>query len=145
MKTYRRWAALIGCAFFPALLIPGAAFADESSPAAQQTQGVWQKHEYEFAYFGFTTTYSCDGLADKIRVLLIAAGARNDAKSRPGACASGLGRPDKFARAYLTFYTRGPDGGGNGSNSQAPPGAWRAVAFSDRSPRELGVGDCELI
>jgi hypothetical protein len=40
---------------------------------------------------GFTSTYSCDGLADKIKVLLIAAGARRDSKSRPGACASGFG------------------------------------------------------
>jgi hypothetical protein len=145
MKTYRRWAALIGCAFLPALLIPGAAFADESSPAVQQTQGVWQKHEYEFAYFGFTTTYSCDGLADKIRVLLIAAGARNDAKSQPGACASGFGRPDKFARAHLTFYTLGPGDAGSGSDGQALPGTWRPVAFSSRSPRELHLGDCELV
>jgi hypothetical protein len=144
MKTSRRWAARFGCALLPVLLISRAGLADESSPVPQQ-QGVWQMHEYDFAYFGFTSTYSCDGLADKIRLLLIAAGARNDAKSRPGACASGFGRPDKFARAYLTFYTLAPDDGVSGTNGQAVAGSWRAVAFSDRSPRELHVGDCELV
>jgi hypothetical protein len=144
MKASRRWTALIGCAVFPALLICRAALAD-SSAAAPQEPGVWQKHEYNFAYFGFTSTYSCDGLADKIRLLLIAAGARSDAKSLPGACASGFGRPDKFARAYLTFYTLAPGDGGNASGGQAVAGSWRPVAFSDRSPRELHVGDCELV
>ena len=57
---------------------------------------------------GFTSTYSCDGLADKLKVILLAAGARADVKSQPGACASGFGRPDKFARADLTFYTLAP-------------------------------------
>ncbi len=94
---------------------------------------------------GFTSTYSCDGLADKIKVLLIAAGARPDAKSRAGACASGFGRPDKFARAYLIFYTLAP------ASSIAPEGGkpvaavWKPVSFAYRSPRELGNGDCELI
>ena len=57
---------------------------------------------------GFTTTYSCDGLADKLRMLLLAAGARADVKSQPGACAAPFGRPDKFARADLTFSTLAP-------------------------------------
>src|SRR5882762_4251804 len=73
-------------------------FADEPS-ATEATQGVWQKHEYSFQFLGFTSTYSCDGLASKLKTLLIASGARPDAKARAGACASGFGRPDKFARA----------------------------------------------
>jgi hypothetical protein len=94
---------------------------------------------------GFTSTYSCDGLADKIKVLLIAAGARRDAKSRPGACASGFGRPDKFARADLTFYTLAPPADGTSPDGKWVDGIWRPVSFSARSPRELGTGDCELV
>jgi hypothetical protein len=119
------------------------AFASESS-AANPEQGVWQKHEYSFQFLGFTTTYSCDGLASKLKVLLIAAGARADAKSTSGACARGYGAPDKFARAYLTFYTLAPVA--NGENSSPPTnGVWRQVALADRSPRELRLGDCELV
>jgi hypothetical protein len=119
------------------------ALAGETAAAAAE-QGVWQKHEYSFQYFGFTTTYSCDGLASKLRVLLIAAGARADAKSTSGACVRGYGNPDKLARANLKFYTLEPVGNGKNAN---PPigGVWRPVRFADRSPREVAPGDCELI
>jgi hypothetical protein len=145
MNTICKWAALLACALLPALLASGAVFADEGSPATAPELGVWQKHEYSFAYLGFTSTYSCDGLADKLKLLLIAAGARKDAKSQPGACASGFGRPDKFARASLTFYTLAPAGGAGSSDTQSVAGIWRQVAINDRSPRELRVGDCELV
>jgi hypothetical protein len=118
-------------------------FADGASPPAAVEAGVWQKHEYSFAFMGFTTTYSCDGLAGKLKTLLIASGARPDAKSRPGACASGFGRPDKFARADLTFYTLAPAG----SDKSAAPtidGVWNPVAVAARKPRDLARGDCEL-
>jgi hypothetical protein len=145
MNTIPRWAALFACALLPALLASSAVFADDASSAAATEPGVWQKHEYNFAYLGFTSTYSCDGLADKLKLLLIAAGARKDAKSQSGACASGFGRPDKFARASLTFYTLAP--GGSGASPDSPPvaGTWRPIAINDRSPRELRVGDCELV
>jgi hypothetical protein len=119
------------------------ALAGESS-AADTGQGVWQKHENSFQFLGFTTTYSCDGLASKLKVLLIAAGARADAKSISDGCSRGYGVPDKFARANLTFYTLAPVV--NGENSGAPiNGVWRSVAFADRSPREVRLGDCELV
>jgi hypothetical protein len=119
------------------------AFAGETS-VAEAGQGVWQKHEYTFQFLGFTTTYSCDGLASKLKVLLIAAGARADAKSNSGACSRGYGTPDKFARAYLIFYALAPVG--TADSVTAPiNGVWRSEALGDRSPREVRLGDCELV
>jgi hypothetical protein len=126
-----------------AALLAGDAFADGAAPAALQP-GVWQKHEYSFAYMGFTSTYSCDGLASKLRILLIASGARADAKARTGACASGFGRPDKFARADLTFYTLSPASADSPAGSPVD-GAWIPVALAYRQPSELDRGDCELV
>jgi hypothetical protein len=120
-----------------------AAFASEPS-AADSEHGVWQKHEYSFQYFGFTTTYSCDGLASKLKALLIAAGARADAKSTSGACVRGYGTPDKFSRANLKFYTLAPVGNGENA-SPSVSGVWRSVRIANRSPREIALGDCELI
>src|SRR5258708_7600722 len=139
-----RWklTAVVGCALLVSLLISRTSSADE--PSAREP-GVWQKHEYSFVFLGFTSTYSCDGLADKIKVLLMAAGARHDAKSFPGACARGFGEPDKFARANLTFYTLAPNGTDKSSGSKQVDGVWRPVTFADRSPRELSTGDCELV
>jgi hypothetical protein len=112
--------------------------------AATQDQGVWVKHDANFQFLGFTTTYSCDGLADKLKILLVAAGARGDAKAISGACSSGYGRPDKFAAARLIFYTLEAVASADSTNAPVS-GVWRSVAFSDRSPRELRLGDCELV
>jgi hypothetical protein len=124
-----------------ALCLSTASVADDSAPAGGP--GTWQSHKYTFQFMGFTSTYSCDGLADKLRIVLLAAGARSDAKSTPGACASGFGRPDKFARADLTFYTLTP--ADPGAATGGVPGVWRPVTFAARQPRELGLGDCELM
>ena len=156
--------AVSGATWLPCLGTPGAAIADAPSPAPAHVAASWQKHQYSFQYMGFTSTYSCDGLADKLKVLLLAAGARADAKTQPGACAAGYGRPDKFARADLTFYTLQPlEAGvvkdlGAADETRAPnahPPApvqtkpvvaiWRPVVFAAFSPREIRVGDCELV
>ena len=147
MNTRWKMAAVLGCILFSALLGSRTSLAD---PPSAGEPGVWQKHQYSFTFMGFTSTYSCDGLASKLRLLLIASGARHDAKARAGACASGFGRPDKFARADLTFYTLAP--GQTGAVSGATPigatpvdGIWQPVSLADRSPRELSTGDCELV
>jgi hypothetical protein len=145
MNTRWKLAAALGCILFSALLGSRTSLADTPSTGEP---GIWQKHEYSFTFMGFTSTYSCDGLATKLRLLLIASGARHDAKARAGACASGFGRPDKFARADLTFYTLIPAGAVSDATSMgATPvdGIWRPVALADRSPRELSRGDCELV
>jgi hypothetical protein len=141
MNTLWKSAATMAGALLTALLLSQMSAAEESSI---HEPGVWQKHEYSFTFMGFTSTYSCDGLADKLRLLLLAAGARADAKARAGACASGFGRPDKFARADLTFYTLAP-GGTDASEVKPVDAIWRPVTFADHSPRDLGTGDCELI
>jgi len=140
MKSLRML-VVTGMALFYGAGAPRSAFADDASASAGP--GVWQKHAYTLQFMGFTTTYSCDGLADKVKVLLIAAGARPDSKSQPGVCSRGWGRPDKFAQANLTFYTLVP---ADSSAGGAPVnGTWRPVVFAVRSPREVGTGDCELI
>jgi hypothetical protein len=144
MNTRWKLAALAGIVLGAALLVPRTSLGDEPAAAAPDV-GVWQKHEYSFRYMGVTSTYSCDGLAGKLKLLLIAAGARHDAKSQAGACASGFGRPDKFASATLTFYTLAPVGADNPAGAKQVNAVWRPVALSARSPRELALGDCEIV
>jgi hypothetical protein len=124
--------------------LPGAS-ARAGDTASAGSSGAWQSHKYSFQFMGFTSTYSCDGLADKLRTLLLAAGARGDLKSQAGACASGFGRPDKFARADLTFATLAPLEGDAAPDAKPVNGVWRAVSFTSFSPRTLRVGDCELV
>jgi len=135
--------SVVACALAIALLSSAPAGADDA--ASPPAPGTWQSHKYSFQFMGFTSTYSCDGVADKLRLLLLAAGARKDVKSQPGACASGFGRPDKFARADLTFAALAPLQGNASSDTKPVNGAWRSVSFSANSPRELRVGDCEVV
>jgi hypothetical protein len=127
-----------------AMLLSAAALAADA-PASPAAPGSWQTHKYSFQYLGFTSTYSCDGLADRLKELLLAAGARADAKSQPGACAASFGRPDKFARADLTFSTLAPLDAAAAANGKPVNGTWRAVIFGAHSPRNLQIGDCELV
>jgi len=119
-----------------------ASVAHADTPAATSEAGTWQKHEILFRFLGFTSTYSCDGLADQLKRLLIASGARADARADPGACASSFGRPDKFANAKLTFFTLAPAAAG--ATGEAA-GTWRSVSIGEYHPTELQRGDCELV
>jgi hypothetical protein len=141
MNMRRKSATILGCTLCSALLVPYIGWSDE--PAHEP--GTWAKHEYSFVYLGFTATYSCDGLADKLKLLLIAAGARPDSKAHAGACAQGYGSPDKFARADLTFYTLVPGGSNAGSENKPVDGHWRAVSIAEHSPWDLRTGDCEVV
>jgi hypothetical protein len=117
------------------LSVPGAARAD--SPAAPPASaGVWKKREVLFSQLGFTSVYSCGGLANKLRLLLRASGARADVEVVPIGC----GDPSAFAQARLTFFTLAPT-----TARSTQPGSWRRVTLASRSPRELDGGDCELV
>jgi hypothetical protein len=112
-------------------------------PAGTES-GVWQKHDIRFNYVGFTSIYSCDGLADQLKLLLLRSGARSDAKVTAGACAEGFGRPDRMANARLVYYTLSPAPAGAAA-AEVVTAQWRAVKFSVDHPREVQEGDCELM
>ena len=145
MQPFTRSATALLAGFGLTLVVLTARADNAAAPQSASAAGNWQKHEYSFAFLGFTSTYSCDGLADKLKILLIASGARPDVKAQSGACAFGYGQPDNFARANLTFYTLSP--GAATADPSTPPvdGIWRAVTLARRSPRTLELGDCELV
>ena len=143
MRTCSKLNSIVSRTLMCVLLASSSSFAHGAAPAAHDT-GAWRKHQYSFTFMGFTSTYSCDGLADKLKTLLIAAGARPDAKALAGPCSQGFGRPDKFARADLTFYTLPPPGSDK-TEGQPVEGSWMPVAIGDRRPREIALGDCELV
>jgi hypothetical protein len=143
VRTLLKLTALIAGCMIHGVSMSGPVPTGGAPPAVPHESGVWQKHQYSFTFMGFTSTYSCDGLADKLKLLLITSGARSDAKAQPGACASGFGRPDKFARADLTFYTLAP--ASDDPAADKVPAIWRPVALAARRPYDLGIGDCELV
>ena len=111
--------------------------------AAQQptVDASWQKHDVNFTYMGFTSSYSCDGLEHKIKVLLRLAGARPDGNVRV-VCTSAVSEPQRSSMVLLTFHTLVPAAAGA---KAAAAGVWKDVAWRAGSPRELEAGDCELV
>lgn len=122
----------------------------DNTPAQTVTAATlpakWQAHQYEFHFLGFTSIYSCDGLADKLRVLLQQLRPRSDARVMR-LCPQGYGVPDKFARAKLTFSSLVPLTEAVPATTAEPtvPGMWLHVKLSPDAPYDLRRGDCELI
>jgi len=141
MLTQRRLLTAIGV-LGAAVVFAGTLYADTGAGTAMPSGGEpgnWQQHKYNFNYMGFTTTYSCDGLEDKLKLLLKLSGA-GPGTQVVASCDRGYGRPDRLAMAYLTFSSLQP-----GAAPDAAPGTWRHVALSPRHPNQLDLGDCELI
>ena len=58
--------------------------ADESSTPS--VPAVWKQHKLDFVYFGRTSRYSCLGMRDKVRALMLDVGVRNDLKIQMYGC-----------------------------------------------------------
>jgi hypothetical protein len=122
--------------------------AAESNPAQSSPTAwaVWTPKELRFIYMGFTSHYSCDGLADKMRSILLQLGARHDLKIRETPCSGALGRPTEFPGVTVSMNVLTPwDPATASANATPVPAHWKLVELStDRDPlRE--AGDCELI
>ena len=133
-------------------LLAGTALAEpEATPGTGSSAepGVWQEHQVELAYMGFTSHYSCDGLQTKLQLLLRQLGARADAKVSAFGCDRGFGTPSRFPRATMKFATLQPADAGNAAAAATPattvPGVWRAVQLAPHRPFSLEDGDCELM
>jgi hypothetical protein len=114
----------------------GASAPDGTDPAI----GAWQEHSYRFEFVGYYSAYDCDGLAEKLRLLIQAAGARadigiSDACRDPGRLAGG-------AAVNLIFHALEPaSAGGPGSI----PVRWRHVTIREQRPLQISSADCELV
>jgi hypothetical protein len=133
--TVRR--AALGVCWAAALLIGIPAGAD--SPA---TPAVWQHHEIKFTYIGLSTSYSCDGLQQDIRALLLYFGARKDLKVSASGCPS-LTDISRSAFVDADFYALAPATHGADSNTLAA--AWSELEVSPRHPNFMDSGNCELV
>jgi hypothetical protein len=132
-------AALVALAGISARFAASAATAAE--PSGQAVTGAWQHHHANFNYFGITTLFSCDGLEDNIRALLLHLGARKDVKVSARGCPGGPSIPGRVAIIDADFYTLSP----SSDATDTVPAQWMPVVVSPTYPHFMGRGDCELI
>jgi hypothetical protein len=115
------------------------ALADEA-----RMQAGWVPREFRFTYQGFTAKYSCDGLSDRIRAVLLLLGARKqDLKVNPTGCSDGFGRATPFPGVAVKMSVLEPLGEKSAPGTEPVATAWRNVDVVRREPL-AAAGDCEL-
>jgi hypothetical protein len=116
----------------------------EPSAGSGRESAVWAPKELNFVYQAFTTNYSCDGLQDKMKKILLKLGARDDIQVRGWGCTQLTG-PDPFAGVRIRMNVLQPAGKQGGP---AVPAHWKMVDLladpDDRDPVDA-AGDCELV
>jgi len=141
-KRFLISAAMAGLLALPALPVLSAG--DDASAGGSLVAGTWMRHQARFSYFGFTTLYSCDGLEDNIRALLVHLGARkNDVKVNARGCPHGSSVPGRSAIVDVDFYSLSPSADANAANTVQAQ--WTPVQVSPTHPYFMGSGDCELV
>jgi hypothetical protein len=133
----------VACVLSPPL--PAAAMSAEP-PAGEAQSAVWTQKEVTFIYQGFTTHYSCDGLRDKVRGVLLDLGAeKKGLKVQELGCTSSYGRPDPFpgVRVKMSVLTPAP---ASADDRQAPVAAhWQPLDLKLRDSLSIDSGECELV
>ena len=130
--------AVLTCAFAWANPSP------EPSAGSGRESAVWVPKELHFDYRGFTTKYSCDGLQERMRDVLLKLGARPDLRVRGYGCTRLVG-PDPFAGVSIKMNVLQPAGKQGGP---AVPVHWQRVdlltGLYEHDPVDAAA-DCELI
>ena len=113
---------------------------------------VWKEQQLRFFYLGRTSRYSCDGLRDKVRAMLLELGARRDLRIEALGCEgsaaqSRLGAPGPSlnivfsAPALLDAKGKPPRAGDSG----ALVARFETFTITSDAFRNMGIADCELV
>jgi len=129
------------------------AWAAENAPApasaGEPQSAVWTDKELTFVYQGFTTRYSCDGLRDKVRSVLLDLGAqKKDLNVMEMGCSSPTGRPDPFPGVRVKMRVLQPADSPEAAKAADPtPVAahWKPVDLKLRDSFTTDSGECELV
>jgi hypothetical protein len=121
----------------------GAAPEPAVSPTGDVVSGAWQHHKVTFTYIGFTALFTCSGLEDHVRQILVHLGARKDAKVSATGCPGPIDTPSGSAWVDADFYSLAPAADPAGPNLVRA--RWTALQVSPRRPHFMGGGDCELM
>jgi hypothetical protein len=136
-------AALLGGAALPGIDSRGAAADAAAGTAGEFVTGAWQHHKLTFNYFGFTALYTCDGLEDQVRQILLHFGARKDVSVTATGCPGPFNEPSPNAWVNTDFYSLAP--AADAGASDTVKARWTFLEVTPRRPNFMGGGDCELI
>ena len=114
-------------------LISLTARADSSTQDA-----TWKSRSVKFTYSGFTTGYSCNGLHEKVRKIVLAMGARqDDLRIDDSTCGPDASRPSAVLSLTITFATLQLATAGDLKPLQSH---WKHIDVGQAA--QLDLGDC---
>jgi hypothetical protein len=142
--------ATVAVVAFGALLAAPAWGAEEGgrqgSEAAPKELAVWTPKEVQFTYMGFTTLYSCDGLRDDVREMLLQLGARkDDLKVYEMPCSGPPDRPNPFPGVKIKMSVLTPAPSTESDVSHMVQAQWKTVKLPHRETGINAAGQCELL
>jgi hypothetical protein len=123
------------------LASPGLSLAAAADPGT--TAAEWHPQQMTLSYSGFTTLYSCDGIEDKVREILLTFGARKDLTVRASGCNQGSTMPSHIAFVRAEFNTLAP--ATDPASAAAVKSTWVKVEIAPNRPNFMGAGECELV
>jgi hypothetical protein len=107
---------------------------------------AWMPRKLRFVYMGFTTHYSCDGLSDNLRTVLLQLGARErDLELQPYGCTRGFGKPEPFPGVDMTFFVLEPVRQGAAAGMPIVQAEWKSVELELGRNNLEHAGQCELL
>lgn len=117
-----------------------------AQPAADTQAAVWTPKEVQFTYMGFTSTYTCDGLRDTIREMLLHLGARkDDLQVYEQPCSGNPDRPNPFPGVRIKMSVLTPAPASPGADVQTVPAQWKSVKLPYPATGLQAEGECELL
>lgn len=146
------------------LLAAGGAMA-QSQPAPDLVEAVWKPQQLRFAYRGYNTFYTCDGLREKLQVILGRLGARDGVRILSYDCIDG-GGPAQFQIGFdspveatpenvrlLTTFDATQRLAARTRAEQLPTAeslqrfaaTWQTISFARDPKMKLSAVDCELV
>jgi hypothetical protein len=107
---------------------------------------VWTPKEVTFTYMGFTAYYSCDGLRDTVKRMLLQLGARkDDLKVYEEPCSGDPDRPNPFPGVRIKMSVLAPAPSAPSSDTAAVEAQWKTVKLPYRENPINAAGECELL
>jgi hypothetical protein len=112
---------------------------------------VWKEQRIDFFYMGRTALYSCDGLRDKVRAMLLDLGARRDVKITAVGCEDNDRLPANSTEPSLSIIFSAPalpDAVAKPLRTgdlAATDARFEAFTIASDAFRNMGIGDCELV
>jgi hypothetical protein len=123
--------------------LSAAVFAFAWSGRALSEPALWQHHDAEIQYFARGTSYSCNGIEDKVRQILLYAGARRDLRVRASGCDQGPFLPSHMASIKVDFYALAP--AADAATAEAVTGQWVTLSMTPVRSQFLHPSDCDLV